>query len=81
MKALTDIRSDLKEHQSRIDRAFDEVSGKISTTETRISAIESKITKLIWVVGTVGAVITLIWGGYEFVTGFVDIDISITPKK
>lgn len=81
MKALSDIREDMKDQNGKIDQSLADLNASMKASEARIADIESKITKLIWVVGTVGAVAAFIWGGYEVITGFVDINISVTPKK
>jgi archaellum component FlaC len=80
MQAINNVREDMKEQSLRTDATLEKISNGVETLDTRVRSIETKITRLVWTIGTVGVILTLLWGGYEFVTGFVDIDISVTPK-
>lgn len=78
LKSLNDLKSDIQKADDRSSKAFEGVSGKMTSMDGRLGAIESKLSKVLWTIAGAGIVLTLMFGGFELLTSYFDV--SITPK-
>jgi tetrahydromethanopterin S-methyltransferase subunit G len=81
MKSLNDLSAEFKAADQRNSSALSEISQRLDGVDGRLAKVETKISRLVWVVGTVGAIITILYGGYELLTQFVDISVTFAPKS
>ena len=68
MMSLNMLREDIKGIKSSIDNV-----------DSRLSNLEHKISRATYTIGGVILTLTLVWGGYEVLSKFVDI--KVTPKE
>ena len=80
MKGVTDLRDDLKSYHSAYQESFKRVESKLDALSDRLTVIEVKIMRLLWVTSAVGATLVFLWGGYELLTTFFDVNVSVTTK-
>ena len=81
MKSLNDLKENMKEVRADQNKKYGAISNGLSNISDRLGRVESRISRLIWVTGAVGTTLAVIWGGYEFLSQFVDIALTVTPKE
>lgn len=79
MKSLNDLRDDMKTMDDRSASSFGSISSQLTGVDRRLGEIEGRISKLIWLVMGAGLVLGLMFGGFELLTTYFDI--QITPKQ
>lgn len=80
MKSLNDLRSEMINGQERSEKLLEQISSSLQNTESRINALEARISRLLWVTSAVGATLIALWGGYELLSEFFHISVEIQSK-
>jgi|GEM_PF-6328064 len=81
MQSLNNLREDLKEYSAKTNAGLDRIDLKIDGVDNRLKIVEGRITRLLWVTGTIGTMLIVMYGGYELLNSFFDVNLSITNKK
>jgi len=78
LKSLNDLKADIQKADDRSSKAFGDVSDRLSGMDSRLGAIEGKLSKVLWTIAGAGIVLGIMFGGFELLTSYFDV--SITPK-
>lgn len=79
LKLLNDLRDDIQKTDERVKTDLHKIDSRLGEIETRIGNVESRISKLIWIVTGAALVLGVLFGGFELLTTYFDV--NITPKK
>jgi len=80
LKSVNDLREDIRGLDGKLDRLYSQAEENHSSIRARLEAVESRIQRLMWLTGGIGITLAALWGGYELLTAFFDINMTIAPK-
>jgi len=79
LKGLADVREDIQKIDSKLEKSFEKIDNRLQTVEDRLATVEGRLSKLLWTVTGAIIVLGLLFGGFEILTTYFDVEIS--PKS